>query len=37
MSNHSGLEHSAALEEIDDLETYLKARIPPLGEKASGL
>lgn len=33
----SGLQHSAALEEIDDLEIYLKERIPPLGEKASGL
>lgn len=37
MPNHSGLQHSAALEEIDDLETYLKERIPPLGEKAGGL
>jgi len=37
MQNNSGLQHSAALEEIDDLETYLKARIPPLGEKSGGL
>ena len=37
MLNHSGLGHSAAPEEIDDLETYLKARIPPIGENAGGL
>jgi hypothetical protein len=34
---HRGLEHSADPEEIEDLETYLKERIPPLGEKPSGL
>jgi hypothetical protein len=37
MPKYSGLQHSAALEEIDDLEAYLKARIPPLEEKAGGL
>jgi hypothetical protein len=37
MPNHSGLQHSAAPEEIEDLEKYLKERIPPLGEEAGGL
>ena len=27
-----GLQHSADPEEIDDLERYLLARLPPLGE-----
>jgi predicted esterase len=31
---YSGLEHSADPAEIDDVETYLKERIPPLGDKA---
>ncbi|MCJ1314941.1 hypothetical protein MMC15_000255 [Xylographa vitiligo] len=29
---YRGLQHSADPEEIDDLETYLLARLPPLGE-----
>ncbi|PNS14071.1 hypothetical protein CAC42_6584 [Sphaceloma murrayae] len=33
---YGGLPHSAAPEEIDDLEKYLKARIPDQGEKAAG-
>lgn len=32
---HSGLEHSAVPEEIDDVEKYLNARIPPVGDKQS--
>ncbi len=28
-----GLEHSALPEEIDDVEKYLNARIPPVGDK----
>lgn len=28
-----GLQHSATPEEIDDVEKYLTARIPPIGEK----
>lgn len=32
---YKGLPHSAAPEEIDDLETYLNGRIPPLGVKES--
>lgn len=31
---YRGLPHSAAPEEIDDLEKYLNQRIPPLGDKA---
>jgi acetyl esterase/lipase len=31
----SGLEHSAVPEEIDDVEKYLNARIPPVGDKQS--
>ncbi|KAK0277972.1 hypothetical protein LTR35_000605 [Friedmanniomyces endolithicus] len=34
---YRGLQHSAAPEEIDDLEKYLNQRIPPLGDKAGGL
>lgn len=30
-----GLVHSADPEEIDDVENYLKERIPPLGDKES--
>lgn len=30
---YHGLPHSAAPEEIEDLEVYLNGRIPPLGEK----
>ena len=30
---YRGLTHSAAPQEVDDLETWLKARIPDLGEK----
>ncbi|KAK0248385.1 hypothetical protein LTS09_016445 [Friedmanniomyces endolithicus] len=33
---YRGLQHSAAPEEIDDLEKYLNQRIPPLGDKAGG-
>lgn len=34
---YKGLQHSAAHEEIEDLKTYLQARIPELGDKpASG-
>ena len=33
---YRGLPHSAAPEEIDDLEKYLNARIPPLGDGAAG-
>ncbi|KAK3654702.1 hypothetical protein LTR56_003975 [Elasticomyces elasticus] len=33
---YRGLPHSAAPEEIDDLEKYLNQRIPPLGDKAGG-
>ncbi|KAK3671501.1 hypothetical protein LTR78_008600 [Recurvomyces mirabilis] len=32
---YRGLPHSAAPEEIDDLERYLNERIPPLGEKSA--
>jgi hypothetical protein len=32
-----GLEHSADPDEINDLEAYLKERIPPLGENIAGL
>lgn len=32
LTNDSGLPHSADPEEIDDLEKYLNAAIPPLGE-----
>ena len=35
-NERSGMEHSACPEEMDDLEAYLKERIPPQG-KASGL
>jgi hypothetical protein len=35
--DNSNLEHSADPQEIDDLETYLKDRIPPLGDKVGGL
>jgi hypothetical protein len=31
------LAHSAEPQEIDDLEAYIKERIPPLGDKAPGL
>lgn len=30
----SGLGHSAALEELDDVEAFLKERLPPKGESA---
>ena len=30
---YKGLPHSAAPEEIEDLKTYLQARIPELGDK----
>lgn len=30
---YPGLQHSADPQEIDDMETYLKERIPPLGDK----
>ncbi|KAF4304083.1 hypothetical protein SLS57_012147 [Botryosphaeria dothidea] len=33
---YQGLPHSADPEEIDDLEAYLKERLPPLGDEASG-
>ena len=32
---YRGLPHSACPEEIDDLETYLNGRIPPLDQKAA--
>lgn len=32
---YRGLEHSADPKEIDDLETYLNERIPPIGDKAT--
>ena len=32
---YKGLPHSACPEEIDDLETYLNSRIPPLDQKAA--
>ncbi|KUI69323.1 Acyl-protein thioesterase 1 [Cytospora mali] len=31
---YEGLAHSASLEELDDVEVYLKERLPPLGDKA---
>ena len=31
---YSGLEHSADLQEMDDLERYLKERLPPIGDAA---
>jgi hypothetical protein len=31
----SGLEHSADVLEIEDLEQYLNARIPPVADKQS--
>lgn len=33
LHSYPGLPHSAAPEEIDDLEKYLKGRIPDVGEK----
>lgn len=33
LKTYRGLPHSAAPEEIEDLEVYLNGRIPPLGEK----
>lgn len=33
MKWYPGLQHSADPQEIDDLETYLNARIPPAGQK----
>ncbi|RAL65922.1 hypothetical protein DID88_005584 [Monilinia fructigena] len=35
LSMYPGLEHSADLSEIDDLEKYLNNRIPPIGDKES--
>ncbi|KAK7734756.1 hypothetical protein SLS53_007862 [Cytospora paraplurivora] len=32
---YEGLTHSASLEELDDVEEFLKGRLPPLGDKAS--
>ena len=29
---YSGLAHSADLQEMDDLEGYLKERLPPIGD-----
>lgn len=29
----SGLAHSASLEELDDVEDFLKQRLPPVGDK----
>ena len=30
---YRGLEHSADPQEIDDVETYLNERVPPVGDK----
>ncbi|KAI5467883.1 acyl-protein thioesterase 1 [Mariannaea sp. PMI_226] len=34
---YTGMEHSACLEELDDVEAFLRARLPPLGDKKDEL
>ncbi|KAL2269471.1 hypothetical protein VTJ83DRAFT_1655 [Remersonia thermophila] len=33
---YQGMQHSACLEELDDIEAFLKARLPPLGNNKDG-